>query len=92
LIIKPIKEEFELFKELKKLNISVPILQVIKEVLELNKKVKELCISKGGQRKKDYLNTIQVDGKVADLLSGKLLKYRDPRTPIIIVYIGAIKV
>jgi len=83
-----------LFKELKKLNISIPILQAIKEVPELNKRVKELCIRKGGRRKKDYPNTIQVDGKEADLLFGKLLnpKYGDPGTLIITAYIGDSKV
>jgi len=52
--------------------------------------VKELYIRKGGRRKKIYLKTIQVDGKLAYLFIGKLInpKYGDPRSSTIILFIG----
>jgi len=63
-------------------------------MLELNKMIKELCIRKGGRKKKVYPSTIQVEGKVADLLSGKLIhsKYGDPGSPMITILIGTTKI
>lgn len=92
--IHPLDLESKLLKELRKFNISVPILQAIKEVYELNKMVKELCIRKGGRRKKFYPKTIQVDGKLVDLLLGKLVnpKYGDLGSPIITILIRESKI
>ncbi|KAH9296646.1 hypothetical protein KI387_044226 [Taxus chinensis] len=82
-------KESELVQELRKLNIEIPLLQAIKDIPELNKLIKILCMKNPG-RKKQYPKTIKVDGKLADLLAGKLLlpKYRDPGSPVISVSIG----
>ncbi|KAH9320498.1 hypothetical protein KI387_015137, partial [Taxus chinensis] len=82
-------KESELVQELRKLNIEIPLLQAIKDIPELNKLIKILCLKNLG-RKKQYPKTIKVDGKLVDLLVGKLLhpKYGDPGSLVIFVSIG----
>lgn len=88
------KKESELLKELKQLNIVVKVLLAIKDVPELNRLVKEMCLKKVGRKKRAFPKTIQIDGKVADLLSEKLTnpKYGDPGTPFITTSIGKTKI
>ncbi|KAH9319992.1 hypothetical protein KI387_021761, partial [Taxus chinensis] len=74
---------------LRKLNIEIPLLQAIKNIPKLNKLIKMLCLKILG-RKKQYPKTIKVDGKLVDLLAGKLFlpKYKNPGSPVISVSIG----
>lgn len=94
LIKKAQETKSELLQEIRKLNIFILVLQAVKQVPELNKLVKELCIQKGGRRKKVYPKTIKVDGKVADLLAGNLVisKYGDPSNLVITIFIGVTRV
>jgi len=57
---------------------------------ELNRMIKELYIRKEGRKNKVYPSTIQVEGKVTNLLSKKLIhsKYGDLGSPMITILIG----
>lgn len=86
--------ESKLLTKIKKLNISILVLKSIREVLEINKIVKDLCILKGGIKKKIFPTTILMYGKLIDLLSRKLVnpKYGDLGSPILIIFIGLTKI
>jgi hypothetical protein len=58
-------------------------LQEIKDIPIYAKTIRELCIKKTGRKKKDP-QTVQVIGKLADLMSGKIYmqKYVDPVVPL----------
>jgi len=85
--------ESELLQEIKQLNIEIPLLQAIKDVPELNQFIKQYCIKMQG-RKKNFPPTIQVEGKVVDLLEGEipLPKYGDPGNPVITVFISGVEI
>ena len=61
---------------------------------KLNKMIKELCIRKGQRKKKVYPSSIQVEGKVAYLISRNLIhsKYGDPGNLVITILIGTTKI
>ncbi|KAH9287556.1 hypothetical protein KI387_031673, partial [Taxus chinensis] len=81
-------KESELVQEIRKFKIEIPLLQEIKAILELNELIDMLCLKRPG-KKNQYPGIIKVDGKFADLLTGKLLlpKYGDPGSPVIFVSI-----
>jgi hypothetical protein len=68
-------------------------LQAIKDIPIYAKTIKELCIKKTGRKKKDP-QTMQVIGKLADLMSGKIYmqKYEDPGSPIVKIHINNVAI
>lgn len=75
------------------MQIEVPLLQAIKEIIELNQLIKQLCIKNPG-RKPKKINTVHIDGYVAEFLSGKTVapKYDDPRSPLITITINEVAI
>jgi hypothetical protein len=84
-------EENELLGELKNLCVKIPLLQAIKYVPIYNKFIKEECIKRLGRKKKDT-PTINVIGKLVDLMLGRIIvpKYLDPGSPLVNVHINNI--
>lgn len=74
----------QLLKELKKINIEIPLLQAIKDIPKTNNMIKTLSIKTLG-RKKRMPPIIQVGAKITDVLDERSLpqKYSDPRTYVI---------
>lgn len=84
------KPAFAFVNELRKVNIKIALLRAIMDILVYTKTVQDLCTCK--QKKKMNPKTVQVIGKLADLMLGNLSipKYADPRSPMIKVCIGNI--
>jgi hypothetical protein len=84
---------YDLLDELKNVCIRIPLLQAIKDIPIYAKTVRELCIKKTGRKKKDP-QTVQVIGKLADLMSGKIYmqKYVDPSSPIVKIHINNVAI
>lgn len=69
------------------------MLQEIKEIPKLNQLIKQLCIRTPG-RKPKKINTIHIDGYLAEFLSGNTVapKYDDPRSPLITITINEVAI
>jgi hypothetical protein len=73
--------------------IRIPLLQAIKDILIYDKTIRELCIKKTRRKKKDP-QTVQVIGKLADLMSGKIYmqNYVDLGSPIVKIHINNVSI
>jgi hypothetical protein len=91
---KQIKQsEYDLLDELKNVCIKIPLLQAIKDIPIYDQTFKELRLKKPGRKKKDP-QTIEVMGKLGDLMSGKIFmeKYVDLNSPIVQIHINKISI
>ena len=68
----PTLEETELLGQLKNLCVMIPLRQAIKDVPIYNKLIKEKCFKHPGRRKSDA-PTINVIGKLSDLMLGQVI-------------------
>jgi hypothetical protein len=75
--------------ELKNISIKIPLLQAIKDIPIYAKTIKELCNKKTGRKKQDP-QTIQVVGKLASLMTTKVIseKYVDPGILIVTIFVN----
>eukprot|EP00253_Pinus_taeda_P029422 PITA_29422 len=85
----PNPEETELLGEIKQLCVKIPLLQAIKDVPIYNRLIKEKCFRHPGRRKRDA-PTINVIGKLSDLMLGQVIcpKDLDPESPVVDVHIN----
>ena len=77
--------------ELRNVCIKIPLLQAIKEIPIFAKTIKELSIQISG-RKIKYIKIIQLVGKIADIMMGKMKiqKYLDLGSPAVKIHINGI--
>ena len=85
--------ENDLEVQLRNLCVKIPLLQAIKYIPILAKTIKELCLKKPGRKRKQPMK-IQVVGKLVEVITNKprLLKYGNPRNPIVTTYIRQISI
>lgn len=83
-----VKPKFDILGELMNLCVKVPLLQAIRDVPMYAKKIWELNLKK--TRMKKDPKTIQVIGKIFDLMSGNVLmkKYRNLRSHVMTINVS----
>jgi hypothetical protein len=87
MIEKPIVySNFDIIGELKNLYVNIPLLQALQDMPIYEKTIKELCVKKPIKKVKNP-SIVHMVGAFSDLILAKqdLVKYADPRNPIVIV-------
>jgi hypothetical protein len=90
MIVKPtVYPNFDIVGELKNLYIKIPLMQSLQYIPIYAKMIKELCGRKPVRKIKNPSSTVCMVGALSDLILGRqeLVKYADPRNPIVTVQI-----
>ena len=86
-----IMPNYDFLDELRNVSIKIPLLQAIKEIPILAKTIKELSMKNPGRKIKE-IKRIQLVGKIADIMMGKIdiPKYLDLGNPVVKTHINGI--
>lgn len=84
---------YDFLDELKNVCIKIPLLQPIKEIPVLAKTIKELSMKKPGRKTKE-VKIIQLVGKIANIMMGKIAiqKYVDPGSPVVKTHMNGVEI
>jgi len=84
---------YDFLDELKNVCIIISLLQAIKEIPILAKTIKELSMKKPGRKTKE-IKIIQMVGKIADIMMGKIAiqKYVDPGSPVVKTHMNGVEI